>query len=93
MANFDKAIAAIEKKIGKKNETIIYDPKRKVEAASTGSAIVDSVTGVGGLLVKRRLTEVFGKESCVTGDTKVDVKYPDGSVHRITMLELKELVS
>jgi recombination protein RecA len=61
--NFEKAMAAIEKKIGKKNETIIYDPKRPVVSASSGCVIVDSVSGVGGLLVKRRMVEVFGKES------------------------------
>lgn len=72
MGNFDKAIAMIEKKVGKKNETIIYDPKRPVTSASTGCEIIDGVSGVGGLLVKRRLVEIFGKES--SGKTTVSLQ-------------------
>jgi recombination protein RecA len=59
----DKFLKEVESKLGKKNDNIIYDPKRAVEATSTGSVVLDCATGVGGLLVRGRLAEIFGLES------------------------------
>ena len=54
---------AVQKKFGKTDSDIIYDRNRKVEAVTSGSLIVDKVSGVGGLLVKGHITEISGLES------------------------------
>ena len=54
---------AIRKKFGKVDEDIIYDPTRPVKAVTSGSAIIDMVSGVGGILVEGRITEIIGLES------------------------------
>lgn len=54
---------AIQKKFSKTDDNIIYDRNRKVEAVTSGSLIVDQVSGVGGLLVKGHITEISGLES------------------------------
>lgn len=86
-----KAVKAVEAKLGKKNDLIVYDPKRKVNPlASSGSLIINMVSGIDGLLVPGRIVEIFGGESCVTGDTVVEVRI-DGVEKSVTMLELMEL--
>ena len=54
---------AIQKKFSKTDDNIIYDRNRKVEAVTSGSLIVDQVSGVGGILVKGHITEISGLES------------------------------
>jgi recombination protein RecA len=60
-------------------ETIVYK-KRDLEFASTGSAILDEVVnpelGAMGLLVKRRITEVFGMESCIYEESEIEYIAP-----------------
>ncbi|EJF06580.1 RecA/RadA recombinase [Thiovulum sp. ES] len=64
-----EAIKEITKKVSKSNDLIIYDPEREVESCSTGSLVLDSVTGKGGMLIRGRITELFGPES--SGKTTV----------------------
>lgn len=59
---FSDLAKVIQDKLGKQNEDIILDPKRKIVAISTGSLILDDILG-GGMLIKGRITEVSGLES------------------------------
>lgn len=58
----DGLLKSIKSKLGDKNEDIILDYKRKLHTISTGSLLLDNILG-GGLLVEKRITEVFGLES------------------------------
>lgn len=88
----EKTLKALSSKYSKKNEDFIFNPNRTLESASTGSIISDTVIGQEGMLIKGRMTEVFGPESCVVADTKVEVKI-DGAIKVIPILELKELLN
>lgn len=63
------ALTYIESKYAKDAKDLIYDPTRVQEGMSSGSAIIDAVTGinVGGFLIKRKLVEIAAPES--TGKT------------------------
>jgi len=63
MAFDDKVLKALASKYGKKNEDFLFNPNRVLEGASTGSIIADTVIGQEGMLLKGRMTEVFGPES------------------------------
>ena len=51
----------IQSKIGKDNDDLVLDYTRTHKAISTGSVILDNMLG-GGILVKKRISEVFGME-------------------------------
>jgi len=59
----DKTLKALGSKYSKKNEDFIFNPNRTLDSASTGSIIADTVIGQEGMLIKGRMTEVFGPES------------------------------
>ena len=59
-----QAIDSAAKKLKADNPYLVYDPHRPLEVISTGSTMVDRLTGVGGLFVKRRIVEIVGVESC-----------------------------
>lgn len=61
--NLSKALDAIKKKYGKDSEDIIYNPDADVESCSSGSQIIDCVTGTGGFLIKKKLVEIAAPES------------------------------
>ena len=68
----DKVIPEIEKKFGRANPDIVYDPKRKITiTAGTGCKELDRVIREdgGGLLIEGRMTEIFGPES--SGKTSI----------------------
>lgn len=63
--NLDKLMGYIDKKFGGKSgssTSLIFDPNAAVTSISSGSVIVDSVGGYGGLAVRGRLTEIIGME-------------------------------
>jgi len=92
MAFDEKTLKALSSKYAKKNEDFIYNPNRVLEGASTGSVIADTVIGQEGMLLKGRMTEVFGPESCVTADTMVEVRI-DGVERLIPIIELQGLLN
>lgn len=55
-------LAPIRPKVVKIDEDFFLDGDRKTEAISSGSLLLDSITG-GGLLHKGRMSEIFGAES------------------------------
>lgn len=59
-----EAIARIKKNYGEGSIMILGDtkPVEKVKSISTGSILIDSITGIGGI-PKGRITEVYGHES------------------------------
>ena len=59
----EKTLKALNNKYLKKNADFMFNPNRVLEGVSTGSIIADSVIGQEGLLLKGRMTEVFGPES------------------------------
>jgi len=59
-------IKQIQTKFGKENEDIIYNPDKPIDSVSSGSVVADMIVrdkGDGGLLIKGRMTEIFGPES------------------------------
>jgi len=86
----DKTLKALNGKYGKKNEDFLFNPNRIL--ASTGSIVADVVIGQEGMLLKGRMTEVFGPESCVTADTMVEVRI-DGVEKTIPIIELQGLLN
>lgn len=58
---FADLVKEVESKLLKENPDITYDPNRPIKKYSSGSIIVDSITG-GGIAVEGRLTELVGLE-------------------------------
>lgn len=83
--NLDKLMNFIEKKFSGRSgrsSSLIFDPNVPVTSISSGSVIVDSVGGYGGLAVRGRLTEIIGMEhsgkttmclqTCATAQSRKD---------------------
>lgn len=62
-SGLSSALDFIMDKMGKENEDIVYTPGKMRESCTSGSVILDSMTGVGGFLVKKKLVEIAAPES------------------------------
>lgn len=56
------ALSFIQSKY-KAEDDVVYNPDAAVESIGSGSVIIDCVTGVGGFLVKGKMTEIAAPES------------------------------
>ena len=65
----EDALASIHKKYGKESAVILNkDLNFEVDSVSTGCFSLDEALGCGGL-PRGRIIELFGEESCLSGDT------------------------
>ncbi len=63
-AALDTALAQVEKSFGKGSAMRLGDfPEQDVEVIPTGSLALDMALGIGGLLPKGRIVEIYGPES------------------------------
>lgn len=61
--SFQAAADRLNKKFGNNTVLSIDTPPEPIEAISTGSLLLDKITGVGGI-PRGRITELFGPEAC-----------------------------